>query len=72
MRFSPRLRPANASLRFPTPQEPRMSKQRDNEPGKSGYPETQPRREDGSEADPPAKAPRQPQNSPDSKPKPSS
>ncbi len=49
-----------------------MSKQRDNEPGKSGYPETQPRREDGSEADPPAKAPRQPQNSPDSKPKPSS
>lgn len=49
-----------------------MSEQRDNDPEKSGYPETQPRRRDGSESDAPADAPRQPQNSPDSKPKPSS
>lgn len=49
-----------------------MNDHRHTDPKKSGYPENQPRRKDGSERDPPADAPRQPQNDPDSKPKPSS
>lgn len=44
----------------------------DQAPKKSGYPEQQPRRKSGSERAPPPDAPRQPQNAPDSRPKPSS